>query len=294
MVIYDAKFKMKDEYEDQNPDATSSTLDLITFLYEQLKGPDSFVPYLPIDFLAEIIRTRADKQPVPKSLKLMDVYFLGFAKNGRYDGQRYLKEINKIFDFMASNPNPEQIKAYLKFDPTKPLILSAIGYVPDFMKVTLLDLILPISDHEPVYQAALKILVTSNAFSQNLFELIDTKFPLLTSGVNELVGDDVIVFPPLCKALFKRFPRTEIVGLDYLLTRNHANPFSLQELQEMNPNYELLVHKFLRTITMTLTELDIIAQMNEAGLLDGIEHYASHDNVKTILSGKTIHRYYLL
>lgn len=288
MAIYDFKFKKNADYQN-----STSTLDLLTFFYELHKGPGSYLPVLPIDFLAEIIRTHA-KQNVPKSLNLTDAYFINFIDKKGFDEKQYMDEIKHLFNFIASNPKPEELRAYLGFDSGRPIHKSALRVMPSFLKIALFDFILPFCDDEVTYRKALEM-ISYFAISQTLFDQIDSKFPFLMGQINDYIGEKIGgVFLPLRRALRKRFPRTAIIGLDYLLTRDHVKPFDLKELEAMNPDYERLVFEFLRTITMTLTEMDMITQMKEACLFDDIENQNFHYYIDLILSGKIIIKYHIL
>lgn len=295
MVIYGMNFKLKqEEDEDQNPDDNSSTLDLMTFLYELEKGPNSYIPYLPVDFLAEIVRTHA-KQPLPKSLRLTDAYFLNFAIRIDINERLYMSIVRRVFNFMISKSNAEEIKHFLSFDPAQSISTSLLEKMPHFMKFALFDLILPLSNDERTFREVFEIMRKTFAFSQTFFDLVDSKFPQLMNEINGYVEVGLTgILPPLRKAHIKRFPRPDIIGLDYLVTRNSTNPFDLNELKAMNPDYELVIMYFLHANTMTLTELDMICQMNEAGLFDGIANPRLRGKINALLTGKSTAKTYML
>lgn len=77
------------------------------------------------------------------------------------------------------------------------------------------------------------------------------------------------------KELVKKFLGPSENGLKYLLIRDSLNPFDLQVLLAMNCNMSELISEFLNCATPTLTEIEIFAQIFQAGLFPaGLNHQA--------------------
>lgn len=259
----------------------------LSFIYEYEKGIKSSLPLLPSDLYLDIVSKIPD-QDLPMGESILDgaldqfLIGCGFDNSTKASLTSYFKETIR---FIASKPSSEAIRAHFNFDPSLPLDTSFLKLLPPFLRIAAFKLILPLCVSVERFQEAIQMASSAFIFSQFLLDQVHENFPALE---DEVYDSNVTIFPASQRAFHRKYHRTDVVGLDYLLTRNAANPFNLQELLDMGPNISYLLEEFLPYNTMSLTEADIITQMNEAGLFEGIRDY-DYELVKkidSIISGK--------
>lgn len=194
-----------------------------------------------------------------------------------------MRFVHGITELMASNPDQEKIETVLKFNPAHPISISDFLWIPPFLQIALFDLVLPLCNEQQRFREALDIILPCYASSQTLFDQLDVKFPHI---LGDSIDYNISHLPSSQNYFAKRFPKTDIIGLDYLLTCDSANPFDLKEFEAMNPDYARLILEYLLVNTMSLTELDMIDQMKEAGLLDVFDGSDLAMLINELISGR--------
>ena len=249
----------------------SITLNLLSFIHEYENGVNSILPMSPYDFFVEIINKRADHE-VPKSMEIIDAsmnQYLASMRRLNEEQRQQLKDfINDTIRIIVSKPDSTAIMAHFKFNPDIPLEHSKFKRLPAVLQTASLNLIIPLFTRAVHFEEALEILSSCFIFSQALFDQFNDKFPLAIDDIYRRID---VMSPAFYKCINRKYPKDDVIGLSYLLSRNSANPFNLQELIAMGPNFSRLIEQFLPNNTVTLTEIDALNQMMEAGLLADIK-----------------------
>ena len=256
----------------------------LSFIYEYEKGVDSSLPMFPSDLYLDILSKIPD-QDLPMAKSILNFGHVQFVTGSYLSDERKSMAINfseQTIQFIASKPDSEAIKAHFNFDPSLPLERSRLKLLPPFLRIAVFELILPLCDSVERFEEAIQIASSAFIFPQFLLDQLNEKFPDL---VDEIFHTSITIFSSGQRAYHEKYP-ADIVGLDYLLTRNAANPFNLQELIEMNPYIPDLIEKFLPCNAMSLTEADMISQMKVAGLFDEIQDRELLMKIDSVISGE--------
>jgi hypothetical protein len=271
----------------KNPDS----LNLLLFFYEYQNGPNSYIPLSYNDLYIEII-SRLSDQNLPKSIKyLEEIYhrYLSSKNLRRQDKAMFIDYYRKTLALLKTTPTPEEIMIHFDFHPDTPIERSLLKSFPMFFQVALFKLILPLCNNSLRFLEAIKMTSSTLTFSSVILEQLDKKIPNLSDAVFLVKSANT---PIGSRAKHKRHPTGYVIGLDYLLSRNSANPFNLQDLLAMNPDINQLMREFLSKNTMSLTEIDMIAQMKEVGLFSGIQDKILLSDLNSVING--VHRLRLI
>lgn len=249
----------------------SAAMSLLSFVHEYENGISSSLPFTPSDLLVEIIAKNVD-QELPKSMKIVDKALNQYLNAHSYNEEcKYVLKnfFNDTIRIISEKPDTAIIAQHFKFDPDISLNNTRLKLLPLFLLVSSFNLILPLCHREGQFFDAVEMTIKGLIFPQILFDQLEEKFPHLT---DDLFLGFCSIFPVGFRALIEHHPRNDVVGLKYLLTRSAANPFNLQELLSMSPDISQLIFAFLPRNTMTLTETDMLNQMNEAGVFNDLIH----------------------
>lgn len=248
----------------------SSSLSLLSFVHEYENGVGSSLPFTPADLFMNIL-TKSVNQKLHKSLEFMEeeISKLFFEINTFHEEQRFVLRnfFKQTIQLLISKPDEAAIMSHFRFTPNSPLDNTRLKILPYILRLASLDLILPLCHDEQQFNEVINMTNSDDIFPQILFKQLKLKFPHL---VEEIFEGFCSILPAGFRAQYEFYPRPDIIGLDYLLTRNVANPFNLQELIDMKPDMYQLMFAFLKSNTMSLTEMDMLNQMKEAGLLDNL------------------------
>lgn len=258
-----------------------NVLNILAFLYDF--EFDSCLPFTKYDLFLNIIKLLADNEHhLPECQDILEYHFNIYATINDLNFDGIMSNVNGIIDYLKMQPTVEELMRRLNFDPIRPIRFSNLKYYPIIIQVMLLERLLPICTIVEHFELAARIAASASVFSQFIFDAMKENFPELLIHAE----DDKLV-PLIQKQLTRLFPEQYgIVGLDYLVTRDAFNPFNLDELIALNPDYPELIDAFEANNTMTLLENDMIAQMKEAGLFEGIENVQFHERIDQMLSGK--------
>lgn len=253
------------------------------FLYEYQHGIGSSAPMAPNELYIEILSALRDNSELDFSLSNLLTESFCLESRGISAGERNNRNafINETIEFIASKPDADAIKSFFHFDPRLPLGETRLKELPSFFRVAMLNFLLPLCEEEERFMEAIEIASSAYTFSQFLLDQLEVKFPHL---VDEMLNRNVTDFPAGQRALVMR-QRPIVAGLDYLLSRNTENRFDLQELLQLNPDISLLMSAYLPCNKMSLTEVDMIHQMQEAGLFDGIQDRRLRENIDAVIFG---------
>jgi hypothetical protein len=249
-----------------------ASLNFLSFIYEYEHGAGSSLPPFQSDLFLEII-AKLPEEDLPKAKSILEWGCRVLIAASNVNTEENLLSMSQNFtdetiEFIATKPDYEAIKAHFNFDPNLPLENSRLSLLPVFFRVAVLDLILPFCDNVERFHEAIELSAFSTVFPQNLLNQLNEKYPFLS---DEVLNRSIEIYTAGQRALLQKYPRNDIVGLEYLLTRNTSNPFILQELLAMNPDIPQLMSAFLPCNSLTLTETDMISQMKEFGLFVGIQ-----------------------
>lgn len=272
----------------------SSALSLLSFVHEYENGVGSSLPFTPADLFMNILAKSADKK-LQKSLEFMEeeISKLFFEINTFHEEQRFVLRnfFKQTIQLLISNPDEATIMSHFRFNPNMPLDSTRLKILPYILRVASLDLILPLCHDEEQFNEVINMTDSDVIFPQILFKQLKLKFPHLVEEIFEGVCS---ICPAGFRAQYEIYPRPDIIGLDYLLTRDVANPFNLQELLDMKPDMYQLMFAFLKSNTMSLTEMDMLNQMKDAGLFDNLYNEESLSvALHVALSGKIRVNYYM-
>jgi len=190
--------------------------------------------------------------------------------------------INETIQFLSSNPDSTAIMVHINFNHNLPLETSHLKLLPPFFQVAMLELILPHCTNEDRFNEAFKIFLKAFNFSQVFYDQLNEKFPHIA---DKSFGGLCLLLPAGQRAKHQKRLVNTVLGLDYLLSRNIKSPFILQDLTDMNPDIHKLIKTFLHQNTLSLTEVDMIAQMKEAGLFSGIQDELLFNRLESDFSG---------
>lgn len=167
-----------------------------------------------------------------------------------------MRIVNVAIELKRSASDHQTIMEKLNFDPRRRISDSDLRYLPTFFQIILFDLILPLCDRIEMIEEAIDLTDRANNYSPFLFDFMNEKFPQVLSFFNQY---NFSLFSKSLRALTRIFPKHDIVGLDYFLSRDIANPFDIEILKEMKPDaYRLMITAFAN-ISLSLTEIDMIA-----------------------------------
>lgn len=271
MAVKKIVFKLNDEEltEGNNPDS----LNLLSFFYEYRNGLNSSLPATLTDLSIEIIGKLA-YQDLPKSMPHLDQMFEIFWKGkrmGQYDQYEialFKEYFNETIKFIKSKPNPEEVRIHFDFYPGCSIKESLLKSFPVSFQVAFFDVILPLCDELALFVEALKMTSSAFTFSKVLYDQLNQKYPNMANMI--FLGNGASL-PVGQRVKYQKLPYGTVVGLDYLLSRNSKNHFCLKDLTDMSPNIPRLMTAFLPKNTRSLTEVDMILQMREAGLFSVIQ-----------------------
>lgn len=201
----------------------------------------------------------------------------------------FIDYYRKTLALLKTTPTPEEIMIHFDFHPDTPIERSLLKSFPMFFQVALFKLILPLCNNSLRFLEAIEMTSSTLTFSSVILEQLDKKIPNLSDAVFLVKSANT---PIGSRAKHKRHPTGYVIGLDYLLSRNSANPFNLQDLLAMNPDINQLMREFLSKNTMSLTEIDMIAQMKEVGLFSGIQDKILLSDLNSVING--VHRLRLI
>ena len=249
----------------------STTLCLLSFIHEYENGVNSSLPMSQSYLLVEVINKMVDHE-VPKSMEIIDNdlnrFLTSIGRLGEEKRQVLRNYINDTIRLIRSKPDSTVIMTHFRFNPDLSLKTSRLKLLPPFLQIASLNLILPLCSREAQFWEVLEMTSSGIIFPQVLFDQFNEKFPHL---VDEIFHGRYSISPVCKRAQHKQHPRDDIIGLNYLLSRNAANPFNIQELLAMNPDITQLISEFLLNNTVTLTEIDLLNQIMEAGLFADIQ-----------------------
>ena len=250
-----------------NPDS----LNLLSFFYEYKNGLNSSIPVSFNDLNIEIIGKMAD-QDLPKSIKHLDKLYDTFLDGKNMNRQEialFKEYFNETIQLIKSKPDSDQIRAHFDFNPECSFKESFLKSFPISFQVAFFNLILPICDNTGRFLEALRMASSTYTFPPILYDQLNQKYPAIAGLI--FIGNGSLLPAGKRAEHQKRTADIVIIGLDYLLSRNSKNPFNLKELTDMSPDISQLIKAFLPCNTMSLTEIDMIVQMKEAGLFSEIQ-----------------------
>lgn len=89
---------------------------------------------------------------------------------------------------------------------------------------------------------------------------------------------------PRARQALEKFLIRDIIGLDYILTRDSANPFDIEKFKAVNPDIPQLIYFFENCNTLSLTGIDMLSQIKEAGMFDQVQDPSFHAFIEDVLS----------
>lgn len=287
MTINDILFNITEEhFKDDFYEKIPITLTILSFLYEYENGVGSSLPLNNNEIYVEIYKRifKGEADELPRSMDILKLSHRRFISSNRRLKLNFERFFYNSVELKKSSSyiNAETIMESLQIIPNESLNDSGLRYLPKVFQVLLFDLVLPLSNTYEILEEALDIFELSEIHSQEFIDHLERHEPGLLRSFYE--DDEAFLLQRVHKALARKFHRREIVGLDYLLSRDSANPFDINTLMAMNPNVYKLITHFKRSNTLSLTEIDMLSQMKEAGLFDGIRDPGFHESIKDILS----------
>lgn len=286
MVINEILFDVtEDHFKDEFYEKIPITLTILSFLYEYENGVGSSLPLSHNEIYAEIYKRifKGEIEELPRSMDILKLSHRRFTSANRHLRLNFERFINAGIELKKSlNIDAETIMESLQLLPNESLEQSGLRYLPKVFQVLLFDLILPLSNRIEIMEEALDIFELSEIHSQEFIDHLERHEPVLLRSFYD--DGDSFLFQRAHKALARKFPRHYIIGLDYMLTRDAANPFDIDTLKAMNPNVYKLITCFKRSNTLSLTEIDMLSQMKEAGMFEGIREPGFHEAIEKILT----------
>lgn len=262
-------------------DTTPITMTILSFLYEYENGVGSSFPLNRHELYFEMMNANFRGHELPKSMHILNEYFDNHVHEGGYNPEQFRRTLETAIELRRSNADNLTIMTRLNFDPLKRIDESDFGCLPTFAQVFFFDLILPLCDRIEQIEEAIDISDCANIYSPFLLECLEARFPFVLRFFN---AHNFLLFSKTLRALTRRFPRENIIGLDYLLTRDIANPFDIEIFKAMNPHIYTLISSFVSNISMSLTDIDIVAQMKEAGMFSSICRSETRNLIEGITS----------
>lgn len=263
------------------PKRTSYTMTILSFLHEYENGVDSSFPLNRCELYYEIMKSDFEGQSVPKSMNILNEYFDFYAFKIGLSSEQFRRIFETAKELKRSKADILTIMQRLNFDQLNHINNSDFGYLPSFVQVFFFDLILPLCNGIERIQEALDIFYSAEINSPFFLEYLEEKFPYVLSFLNE---HNFSLYSKTLRALTIKFPRQDVIGLDYLLTRDIANPFDIETLKAMDINIHVLISAFISNISMSLTDVDIVSQMKEAGLFSSISRPEVRDLIEQVIS----------
>lgn len=253
-------------------------VNILSFLYEYHNGINSYIPLSERAFSVEMVHKLIREDHLPKTKAIMNEAFESFWRleglSGNQESLPLHRNIyNETISFLKSNPDSEQIRAYFNLNPNEPLNSGIFKMFPVFFKVALFDWILPLCSTLDHFIEAIDMASRISMFPPVLYKQLLLKHPMHLDLFFQNGGlDDSAAW----RIFYERNPNNiNITGLNYLLSRNIANPFNLNDLLAMNPDIHNLLNAFLDTTNLSLTDIDILAQIKEGGLFTEIRYDVS-------------------
>lgn len=244
------------------PESAQKTI--CSFLHEIVYGPQaSTLPYDRNEWQVNFIQ----------KLNYIDNLFAAaiFYRDTLIDRVAAEKNINgKIIplwkgsiNIFYTRPDKVILDLMIRWDEVDLLRRSNILAVPVDIACGLITLISPYITEAEDWHFAISCMISTNSFSQYFWDAVSDQDDIL---ITIFENRSRINVPRWNKELVKKFLANNVIGLDYLLSRDSANPFNLEELTAMNPDMRVLMKEFLYCATPNLTEQEIFVQIFRAGL----------------------------
>lgn len=269
-----------------NGKKNADTINLLSFLYEYQNGIDSYIPLSGRAFSVEMVHKLVREDHLPKAKAIMDEAFESFWRLEDLDDDEDILALhrniyNETINFLKSNPDPEQVRSYFNLNTESPLNSDILKMFPVFFKVALLDWILPLCSRIEHFIEAIDMISHISMFSSVLYEQMLLKHPI---SIDLLFQNGILDDSASWRTSYRR-NYNNITGFDYLLSRNSANPFNLQDLLGMKPDVHNLLKSFLNATNFSLTDIDILDQIKDAGLFTEIRDVSLLRNLDSIIDG---------